>query len=87
MSSKETFQFTINQDDIFQVDNVQGKTAWADGGSYEIAKKPVEALEIAYSNHLMFDPSALNTRNYPYAANEMLITWHTLTRKLINQQE
>lgn len=59
-SNIQTFQFTINQGDTFQIDNVQVKTTWQDGTSFEDSQKPVEQLEMAYANNLNFDPTELN---------------------------
>lgn len=59
-SSIQTFQFTINKGDTFQIDNVQIKTTWKDGTYFEDFQKPVEQLESAYANNLNFDPSDLN---------------------------
>ena len=59
-SNIQTFQFTINQDDTFQIDNVQDKITWQDGTSFEDSQNPVEQLETAYANNLNFDPTELN---------------------------
>ena len=59
-SNIQTFQFTINQGDTFQIDNVQVKTTRQDGTSFEDSQKPVEQLETAYANNLNFDPAELN---------------------------
>ena len=59
-SNIQTFQFTINQDDTFQIDNVQVKTTWEDGTFFEDSQKPLEQLETAYANNLNFDPGELN---------------------------
>lgn len=59
-SNVQTFQFTINKDDSFQIDNVQVKTTWSDGTSFNDSQKPVEQLETAYKNSLNFDPRELN---------------------------
>lgn len=60
VSNVQTFQFTVNQDDTFQIDNVQVKTTWKDGKSFEDSQKPVEQLETAYQNQLNFNPAELN---------------------------
>ena len=59
-SNIQTFQFTINQGDTFQLDNVQDKITWQDGTSFEDSQNPVEQLETAYANNLNFDPAELN---------------------------
>lgn len=60
VSNVQTFQFTVNQDDTFQIDNVQVETTWKDGKSYKDSQKPIEQLETAYKNKLNFDSSELN---------------------------
>jgi len=59
-SNIQTFQFTVNQDDTFQADNVQVKTTWEDDTYFDDSQTPVEQLETAYANNLNFDPSELN---------------------------
>lgn len=49
------FQFTLNQDDTFQIDNVQAKTVWNDGFIYEVSLNGVDALGKAYDNEKMLD--------------------------------
>lgn len=60
VSNTQTFQFTLNQDDSFQIDNVQVTNVWGDGTSFTDSQKPIESLETAYSNDLNFDPATLN---------------------------
>lgn len=60
-SNLQTFQFTINQDQTFQIDNVQIKTTWADGTSFEDSQEPVEQLQTAYANQLSLDPNELDS--------------------------
>lgn len=76
-SNIHTFQFTINQDDTFQIDNIQVKTTWQDGTSFEDSQKPLELLEMAYANNLNFDPAELNEMgaaqiSYVFAMMKML---------------
>ncbi|MDV6328305.1 hypothetical protein Q5L94_09545 [Idiomarina sp. Sol25] len=59
-SNVQTFQFTINQDDTFQIDNVQVRTTWADGTFFEDSQEPLEQLKTAYANELNFDPKKLD---------------------------
>jgi hypothetical protein len=59
-SNKQFFQFTINQDGSFQIDNVQVETAWKDGKVYTDGQSPLEQLNTAYINELNFDPDELN---------------------------
>lgn len=61
LSNVQTFQFTINQDDSFQIDNVQVKNTWVDGTSFEDSQVPLEQLETAYANKFNFDPVSLST--------------------------
>ncbi|MBL4653725.1 MAG: hypothetical protein JKY53_12820 [Flavobacteriales bacterium] len=56
----QTFQFTLNQDNSFQIDNVQVETIWGDGTKHNDSQKPIEQLETAYQNELNFDPEQLN---------------------------
>ncbi len=56
----QTFQFTLNNDDSFQIDNVQVKTLWADGTVFEDSQEPLEQLGYAYQNEILFDSSELN---------------------------
>ncbi|MBL4911327.1 MAG: hypothetical protein JKX78_15120 [Alteromonadaceae bacterium] len=60
VANVQTFQFTLNQDDTFQIDNVQVETTWADGTKFNDSQKPVEQLETAYQNELNFNPAQLN---------------------------
>lgn len=60
ISSIEKFQFTINKDNTFQIDNVQNKTTWEGGKSAEGPTEPIEALKAAYRNSMSFDPADLN---------------------------
>jgi hypothetical protein len=60
ISDVQRFQFTLNQDDSFQIDNVQVDTIWRDGTRFNDSQKPVEQLEIAYMNELYFNPKLLN---------------------------
>lgn len=62
-SNVQTFQFTMNQDGSFQIDNVQVKITWKDGKSFEDSQKPVEQLETAYENQLNFESAELNKRS------------------------
>lgn len=59
-TNTQTFQFTLNQDSTFQIDNVQVKNTWADGTSFEDSQRPVQSLQAAYANELNFDASILN---------------------------
>jgi len=63
ISNVQTFQFTVNQDDTFQIDNVQVKTTWKDGKSLDDSQKPVEQLKKAYQNQLNFNPAELNEKS------------------------
>ncbi|RUO30388.1 hypothetical protein [Aliidiomarina soli] len=60
-SNLQIFQFTINRDQTFQIDNVQIRTTWADGTSFEDSQEPVEQLQTAYANQLNFDPNELDS--------------------------
>jgi len=60
----QTFQFTINLDDTFQIDNVQAKIIWEDGTSSDgeplNVSQSLERLKKAYANELEFDPDMAN---------------------------
>jgi len=60
-SLTHTFQFTLNQDDSFQINNVQSETVWADGKSLTDSVKAMDQLKAAYSNDLLFNPSEINS--------------------------
>jgi len=59
-SAKEIFQWTINKDNTFQIDNVQTETVWSDGKKYSASQDPMEQLESVYNNKITFDTSGLN---------------------------
>jgi|GEM_PF-1419524 hypothetical protein len=51
------FQFTINQDDSFQLDGIYTRSVWADGEQLEDSStKPLAILKKAYENTLHYDP-------------------------------
>lgn len=60
VSNTQIFQFTINKDLTFQIDNVQVKTVWKDGKFFEDSQKPIKQLADAYKNKMNFDPSEIN---------------------------
>ena len=59
-SNKQIFQWTINKDDTFQIDNVQVETVWADGKKFSGSQKPMEQLQSVYNNKITWDKSSLN---------------------------
>jgi len=59
-SNKQIFQWTINKDDTFQIDNVQVETVWTDGKEFLDSQKPMEQLESVYDNEITWDASNLN---------------------------
>ncbi|RUO22998.1 hypothetical protein CWE09_13790 [Aliidiomarina minuta] len=61
IANVQTFQFTLNQDDTFQIDNVQVKTTWMDGTSFKDSQEPIEQLEMVYANQLSFEPDELDS--------------------------
>ncbi|UUO21884.1 hypothetical protein FGD67_00725 [Colwellia sp. M166] len=73
-SNVQTFQFTLNQDDSFQIDNVQVETTWEDGTKFNDSQKPVEQLETAYNNNFNFDPAQLNKAS----AAQMAYSFHII---------
>jgi putative protein kinase ArgK-like GTPase of G3E family len=59
-SNEQIFQWTINKDDTFQIDNVQVETVWADGKKFSDSQKPMEQLQSVYNNEITWDESSLN---------------------------
>jgi len=59
-SNKQIFQWTINKDDTFQIDNVQVETVWADGKKFSDSQKPMKQLRNVYDNEIAFNLSELN---------------------------
>jgi hypothetical protein len=54
MTSKITsFQWTINKDNTFQLDNVQAERRWEDGTKNKWSEKPMEAMKAVYSNKVV----------------------------------
>ena len=60
VSSTQTFQFTINKDDTFQIDNVQVETVWSDGKKYSDSQETMKELERVYENEITFNINDLN---------------------------
>lgn len=58
-STKQIFQFTINKDNSFQIDNVQAQTTWKDGKVFEDSLEKIDALTVAYNNEEVFKTSDL----------------------------
>jgi len=59
-SNKQIFQWTINKDDTFQIDNVQVETVWSDGKKFSDSQKPMKQLQSVYNNEITWDESNLN---------------------------
>jgi len=59
-SNKQIFQWTINKDDTFQIDNVQVETVWADGKKFSDSQKPMKQLQNVYNNKITWNESDLN---------------------------
>lgn len=59
-SNTQTFQFTINHDNTFQINSVTTKTKWNDGKTFEDTQEPVAQLKSAYSNKDSFNTKELN---------------------------
>jgi len=59
-SNTQIFQWTINKDDTFQIDNVQVETIWSDGKKFSDSQKPMEQLQSVYNNEITWDESNLN---------------------------
>ena len=59
-SGTRIFQWTINKDDTFQIDNVQVETVWSDGKKFSDSQKPMEQLKSVYNNEITWDENNLN---------------------------
>lgn len=59
-SNTQIFQWTINKDDTFQIDNVQVETIWSDGKKFSDSQKPMEQLQSVYNNKITWDENNLN---------------------------
>ena len=59
-SNTQIFQFTINKDDTFQIDNVQVEIVWSDGKKFSDSQKLMKELEGVYENEITFNASELN---------------------------
>lgn len=53
----ETFQFTMNKDMTFQIDNVSDTAKWRDGTTLEQSQNAIEQLQMAYRDKMRFDSS------------------------------
>jgi len=49
-SVTKIFQWTINKDDTFQINNVQSKMVWVDGTKSLTSLKPMKEFRIVYNN-------------------------------------
>ncbi|MFK5882302.1 MAG: hypothetical protein QM482_08795 [Sulfurospirillum sp.] len=68
-SNKQIFQWTINKDDTFQIDNVQVETVWADGKKFSDSQKPMKQLEAVYDNEITFNLREINKMTATQLAN------------------
>jgi len=59
-SNTQIFQWTINKDDTFQIDNVQVETVWSDGKKFSDSQKSMEQLQSVYNNEITWNESDLN---------------------------
>ena len=59
-SSTTIFQWTINKDDTFQIDNVQSEIVWSDGKKSSKSLKPMEELNSVYNNEITWDENIIN---------------------------
>ncbi len=57
----ETFKFTINIDNSYQLDSVKTETIWRDGTSLSGISLKELALKNAYHNRLEFDPNGVES--------------------------
>lgn len=56
----QTFQFTINKDDSFQIDYVENSFTWKDGKTVNFQQKEVEELKSVYNNDVVYNAEDLN---------------------------
>lgn len=59
-SNIQEFQWTINKDNTFQINNVQVKTEWSDGKKFSDSQKSMEQLKSVYNNEITWDMNTLN---------------------------
>lgn len=60
----QTFQFTLNQDETFQIDNIQESISWLDGRTLEIpVDNLISNLQNAYNNVPYADLEELSSMN------------------------
>jgi len=59
-SNTQIFQWTINKDDTFQIDNVQIETVWDNGKKFSDSQNPMKQLKSVYNNEITWDTSSLN---------------------------
>jgi len=61
-SSKIIYQFTMNKNDTFQLDNVRWERLWKDGKSTSNGLSTEGALEKVYNNKITYDVKKLNNK-------------------------
>ena len=54
-SQTEIFQFIINKNDTFKINNVQIKTVWNDGKEYKASQNINKSLKRVYTNNKTFE--------------------------------
>ena len=59
-SNIQIFQWTINKDNTFQINNVQVETVWSDGKKFSDSQQPIEQLKAVYNNEITWDLNNLN---------------------------
>jgi hypothetical protein len=59
----QTFQFTLNKDDTFQINAVSVQYTWSDGKNFKGRHEGLEQLSLnkAYKNKMHFEPEDLTT--------------------------
>jgi len=74
-SVTQKFQFTINKDDTFQIDNVQREIVWSDGKKFSIQNKPLNELEKAYNNEISYDLNKLDKKTAYGLGYAFMMLW------------
>lgn len=71
----KTFQFTINKDGTFQLDNVSDLTKWPDGTENAKNQNPMEQIKIAYRNKMNYDMSVFDSFPHSNSASSEDVSW------------
>jgi len=78
-SLKQTFQFTLNKDDTFQIQNISSQITWSDGRILRDNINDYSIIDSIYKNEMSFNPNDLNGNNIPLIAS-MFFQLYSLSR-------